>query len=64
VDTHLLWLAANLRDEDDNHLVELAVAGGADCIITRNVRDLVSMELKFPALAVRTPEVFLRECAS
>jgi putative PIN family toxin of toxin-antitoxin system len=54
----------NLRDEGDNHLVELAVAGGADCIVTRNVRDLVSMELKFPALAVRTPEGFLKECAS
>lgn len=38
----------NLRDEADNHLVELAVAGGAGYIVTRNVRDLVSMELKFP----------------
>ncbi len=51
----------NLRDEGDNHLVELAIAGGAGCIVTRNVRDLVSMELKFPALSIRTPEAFLKE---
>ena len=54
----------NLRDESDNHLVELAVAGGAGFIVTRNIRDLASMELKFPALAVRTPEIFLKEAAS
>lgn len=54
----------NLRDESDNHLVELAVAGGAGCIVTRNVRDLASMELKFPALAVQTPETFLKESSS
>lgn len=54
----------NLRDESDNHLVELAIAGGAGCIVTRNIRDLVSMELKFPALTVRTPEMFLKEPAS
>ena len=54
----------NLRDESDNHLVELAIAGGAGCIVTRNVRDLISMELKFPALLVHTPETFLKETAS
>lgn len=51
----------NLRDEGDNHLVELAVAGGAHRIITRNIRDLVPMELRFPGLAVQTPENFLKE---
>jgi putative PIN family toxin of toxin-antitoxin system len=45
----------NLRDEGDNHLVELAVAGGASVIVTRNLRDLSSMELNFPGLAVLTP---------
>ena len=45
----------NLRDEGDNHLVELAVAGGARAIVTRNVRDLRAMELSFPGLAVLTP---------
>lgn len=54
----------NLRDEGDNHLVELAVAGGANCIVTRNARDLVSMELKFPSLTIRTPEALLKEQTS
>jgi uncharacterized protein len=51
----------NLRDESDNHLVELAVAGGADAIVTRNLRDLKSMELRFPRLRVLSPEEFLKE---
>ena len=49
----------NLRDENDNHLIELAVAGGAQCIVTRNVKDLGSGELMFPGIAVLTPEAFL-----
>ena len=28
-----------MRDESDNHLVELAVAGGAAAIVTHNVRE-------------------------
>ncbi len=53
----------NLRDESDNHLFELAIAGGAACIVSRNIRDLVSTELKFPNLAIKTPEAFLKEFA-
>ena len=51
----------NLRDEADNHLIELALAGGASHIVTRNVRDVAAMELRFPHLAVVTPERFLKE---
>jgi putative PIN family toxin of toxin-antitoxin system len=51
----------NLRDEGDNHLVELAVAGGAQVIVTRNLRDLGRMELRFPAIKPMTPEELLRE---
>ena len=51
----------NLPDEGDNHLIELAVAGSASHIVTRNRRDLMSRELKFPGLAVTTPEQFLKE---
>jgi len=54
----------NLRDEGDNHLVELAVAGGAERIVTRNLRDLKGMELKFPGLVAVTPEQFLKEVKS
>ncbi|HLF98135.1 MAG TPA: putative toxin-antitoxin system toxin component, PIN family [Methylococcaceae bacterium] len=51
----------NVPDEADNHLVELAVAGGAAFIVTRNLRDLDRMELKFPGLRVVSPEAFLEE---
>ena len=51
----------NLPDEADNHLVELAVAGGADHIVTRNMRDLRAQQLKFPELSVMTPGQFLKE---
>lgn len=51
----------NLPDEGDNHLVELAIAGGAHYIVTRNLRDVARMELKFPTLRVVSPEDFLEE---
>jgi putative PIN family toxin of toxin-antitoxin system len=51
----------NVPDEGDNHLVELAVAGGAQVIVTRNLRDLERMDLRFPALKLMKPEDLLRE---
>jgi putative PIN family toxin of toxin-antitoxin system len=51
----------NVPDEGDNHLVELAIAGGAQAIITRNLRDLSRMDLRFPTLRLMTPEDLLRE---
>jgi predicted nucleic acid-binding protein len=57
---YFLW-RPNLRDEADNHLVELAVANGVDAIVTRNLRDLENMELRFPGLRVLSPEEFLKE---
>ncbi|MCC8986175.1 MAG: PIN domain-containing protein, partial [Candidatus Contendobacter sp.] len=51
----------NLPDEADNHLVELAIAGAARAIVTRNLRDVARMELKFPSLSVISPEAFLQE---
>ena len=50
----------NLRDEGDNHLVELAVAGGADHICSHNLRDLKSHELTFPGLGLATPAQLLQ----
>jgi predicted nucleic acid-binding protein len=49
-----------LRDEGDNHLIELAVAGHAKCIVSRNIKDLVTGELLFPRIAILTPEQFLQ----
>jgi len=51
----------NLRDEGDNHLIELAVAGSASAVITKNVRDFRSAELHFPGLRILLPEEVLQE---
>ncbi len=53
----------NLPDEADNHLLELAIAGQAEVIITRNLRDLSQGELKFPHLKILSPEAFLENFA-
>lgn len=55
-----LW-RPNLRDEGDNHLAELAIAGNAELIVTRNIRDFRNAELRFPDIRILTPEAFLRE---
>jgi len=55
-----LW-RPNLRDEGDNHLIELAVVGAATKLITHNSRDLLGGELKFPGLDILTPAEFLRQ---
>ncbi|MCL2635081.1 MAG: PIN domain-containing protein [Betaproteobacteria bacterium] len=57
---YYLW-RPNLPDEADNHLVELAVAGAARYVVTRNLRDLRAMELRFPKLKLVSPEDFLKE---
>lgn len=49
----------NLPDEADNHLVELAIAGNAPYIVTRNFRDFTRMELKFPQLQAVSPAQLL-----
>lgn len=54
----------NLRDEADNHVVELAVAGNATYVITQNSRDFASMELQFPDLKIATASEFLENWRS
>lgn len=51
----------NLPDENDNHLIELAVAGGADFIVTNNIADFTRGELLFPQIQVVRPLDFFRE---
>jgi predicted nucleic acid-binding protein len=51
----------NLPDEGDNHLIELAVAGGASRIVTYNLRDLQGKGLRFQGLEVVEPAQLLQE---
>lgn len=50
----------NLRDEDDNFVVELAVASGAEAIITYNIKDFKNAELIFNHKII-TPEDFIKD---
>jgi putative PIN family toxin of toxin-antitoxin system len=52
-----LW-RPNLRDKDDDFLIELAVASNSKAIITDNKKDIESGELKFN-FEVLTPKEFL-----
>ena len=60
VTVYFLW-RPNLPDEGDNHLIELAVAGGADWLISGNLRDLRFGEMMFPGLRIRTAGQFIEE---
>jgi putative PIN family toxin of toxin-antitoxin system len=60
VPIYFLW-RPNLRDEADNHVVELAVAGGAEAIITANKRDFRNAELSFPNIEICNPIEFLQK---
>ncbi len=48
----------NLPDEADNHLIELAIAGGAEVIITHNIRDFKRGEL-LNSIRIQNPADFL-----
>jgi putative PIN family toxin of toxin-antitoxin system len=58
--TYFSW-RPNLRDEGDNHIVELAVAAAVSVVVTWNIRDFAAMELRFPALRFLPPPQFLKE---
>jgi predicted nucleic acid-binding protein len=51
----------NLPDEADNHLIELALAGNAEAIVTHNVRDFRGGELHLGTLRMVTPVQCLEE---
>lgn len=51
----------NLRDEGDNHVMELAVGGNAEFIITNNLRDFAKADLEFPNIRIIHPRDYLKE---
>ena len=51
----------NLRDEDDNIFVELAVVSRSKYLVTQNIRDYRNSELKFDSFRAVTPAKFLVE---
>lgn len=57
-DVYFRW-RPNLKDEGDNFLVELAVAGEAESIVTFNKTDFVSAELKFD-FKIETPKELIK----
>jgi len=56
---YYMW-RPNLKDEDDNFVVELAVASGAEAIITYNLKDFHNAELSF-SHTITTPEIFIKD---
>jgi len=55
VKIYYLW-RPNLIDENDNYLVELAIAGNAKVLVTHNIKDFSRSQLKFPQLQVKQPK--------
>jgi putative PIN family toxin of toxin-antitoxin system len=57
---YYMW-RPNLPDEADNHLVDLAIAGGAEAIVTKNVKDFKGAELRFTGLRILRPADLIAE---
>lgn len=60
IPVYYLW-RPNLRDEGDNHIVELAVAGGAAMIVTNNISGFRGADLRFPEMQVLRPIDAMKE---
>ncbi len=68
VKVYYLW-RPNLRDENDNHLIELAIAlravakpiaSNTKLIATQNIKDFQRAQLVFPQLEVLQPKEIIR----
>ena len=57
----MVYYGWHLPDERDNHLIELELAGGAQAIMTHNLRDLRGGKLRLGNLRVLTPAQCLEE---
>jgi len=59
VPIYYLW-RPNLKDEGDNHIIELSISGRAECVITQNIKDFSKTQLQFDDLEIMTPAKMLR----
>jgi putative PIN family toxin of toxin-antitoxin system len=59
VSIYYLW-RPNLKDEGDNYLMELALAGNAQYLVTNNIKDFKNPQLLFPRVAIIKPEQLIR----
>lgn len=50
----------NLKDEGDNHVIELAVAGNAKLVATNNIKDFQGSELIFSDILILKPAQIIR----
>ena len=51
----------NLKDEGDNHLLEMAISGQADAVLTWNKKDFKRSDLVLPDIQIVTPVEFLTQ---
>ena len=58
-DIYFSW-RPNLKDENDNFVVELAVSSASKAIITYNLKDFKNAELVFDHI-ITTPKKFIKE---
>lgn len=59
IDIYYRW-RPNLRDEADNHVVELARAAGAHYILSWNKKDFKNPDLLMPDLQILTPVEWIK----
>ncbi len=60
VDIHYRW-RPNLKDEADNHIIELAMAAGVKKVISWNKKDFKNSDLLTPHLEILTPVELIRK---
>jgi uncharacterized protein len=48
----------NLQNENDNHLIELAIVSNANAIVTFNKKDFANSDLHFPQISILNPKEF------